>query len=93
MNKLSEDTVWHYIDEDRGVQHHFICNFGSKNNFLKLIQSVKWVIPNWVRQRITESSNEFQVKLSKENPNSFIYYTTTGRWNNEGFEIIKIINK
>jgi hypothetical protein len=103
MDKLSEDSVWRYNDQEREygenneitvINHTFICNFGSKANFLKLIQSVKWVTPNWVRQRISESCNVFHVKLSQEHPESFIYYTTIGSWGDDkDAKIVKVIKK
>jgi len=97
MEKLSDNRVWLYTEEERrstGTEYHnFICNFGSKSKFIKLIQSVKWVTPNWVKQRISQSGNDFQLELSKNEPDSFIFYTTPNHFNNDGFEIVKIIKK
>lgn len=97
MEKLFENSVWRYVEEDHTTKglifHHFICNYGSKANFIRQIGSVMFITVNWVRQRISMSSNDFQLSLSEKHPNSFIHYTTTERWGEDGFEIKEIIPK
>lgn len=93
MDKLSENLVWYYREDDGDVFHTFICNYGSKSNFIKLIQSVKWVVPNWVKPRISKSTNDFHLELSEQNPNSLIYYTTERQFGNDGLKIVAIKNK
>lgn len=101
MKKLRENSVWCYTSEDRKWEgnectifyHHFICNYGSKANFLKLIQSVYHCSTSWVKDRITESGNVEQLKLSAKYPESFIHYTTKGHWDDFGFDIKHLIEK
>lgn len=99
MKKLKENSVWSYTSEDRTGDeikfHHFICNHGSKANFLKLIQSVYWCQVSWVKDRITESGNVLHLKLSTLYPESFIHYTTKGQWDNDmnQIEIEHLIEK
>ena len=94
--KDNDQDVKHGKNDETTVTNHiFICNFGSKSNFLKLIQSVRWVTPNWVKQRIHESGNDYHLELGQKHLESFIYYTTVGSWGGDkkDAKIVKVIKK